>query len=330
MGDILALSTYSSREEGAVKATSQPAGTGSADSGGRQLSAEERCALLLEIGRRSRGTLDLGQMFDRLLDAQVRLAREVQIGLLPRSAPNLPGWDIAGLCRPSLELGGDLYDHFPLAAGRRMEPGRAGRHGLVIGDVAGKGVPAALIMATFRALLRARRDPAGDTESGDPVGPAVTVAAVSRLLRESTATRAFVTCCYAVLDADSGEIAYSSCGHPPALLARSSGALAALEELDNCGPALGAFEHERFVERPVTLAPGDSLLLYTDGLTEALNPAGEPFGVERVRAAFAELAGRQEISALRLADELVRRIVDFVSSEQLADDLSLVVVRRLS
>ena len=454
--------------------TNRPAGSGSAGSGGRQLSAEERCALLLEIGRRSRGTLDLGQMFDRLLDvvsgvvafdaagifalnevlahpgrpvagkiavvarrgylerpvaddrmlsgakglvghairtgasllvpdvrsdpryivgrretlsemvvpirfdgraiaaldvesdrlgafdaadlgrleffaeaaamaiekamlhrrlveleqvdAQVRLAREVQLGLLPRSAPAIPGWDIAGLCRPSLELGGDLYDHFPLAAGGTTERARLGHHGLVIGDVAGKGVPAALIMATFRALLRARRDPAGDARGENPTGPAATVAAVSRLLRESTATRAFVTCCYAVLEAGSGEIVYASCGHPPALVARRGGAI---EELENCGPALGAFEQESFVERRVALAPGDSLLLYTDGLTEACDPAGEPFGFDGVRAAFAELADRREISALQLADELVRRVVGFVASENLADDLTLVIVRRL-
>lgn len=452
--------------------TSQPEGRGGAGSGGRQLSAEERCALLLEIARRSRGTLDLGQILDRLLDAvggvvafdaagifalsevlsrpgeppagrirvvarrgylerpvaddrmlsgaeglighairtgtsvlvadvrsdpryivgrretlsemvvpirfdgrtiaaldvesdqlaafdaadlerleffaeaaamaiekamlhrrlveleqvdaQVRLAREVQLGLLPRAAPDLPGWEIAGLCRPSLELGGDLYDHFPLDP--QAAPG-AGRHGLVIGDVAGKGVPAALIMATFRALLRARRDSRPDPLRGD-AGPAATVAAVSRLLRESTATRAFVTCCYAVLEAASGEIAYASCGHPPALRTRGGKVPAELEELENCGPALGAFEHETFVERRVRLEPGDCLLLYTDGLTEALNPAGEAYGSERVRAAFAELAGRREITALQLADELVRRIVDFVASEQLADDLTLVVVRR--
>ena len=453
-----------------MSATSQPGGEGSGGGGGRQLSAEERCSLLLEIARRSRGTLDLGQILDRLLDAvggvvafdaagifalsevlgrpgepapgkiavvarrgylerpvaddrmlsgaeglvghtirtgssvlvadvrsdpryivgrretlsemvvpirfdgrtiaaldvesdrlaafdtadlerleffaaaaamaidkamlhrrlveleqvdaQVRLAREVQVGLLPRAAPDLPGWEIAGVCRPSLELGGDLYDHFPLAA-RASED--AGRHGLVIGDVAGKGVPAALIMATFRALLRARREPAGDSPGGDS-GPAATVAAVSRLLRESTATRAFVTCCYAVLEAAGGEIVYASCGHPPGLVAR--GGSVALEELENCGPALGAFEHEAFAERRLRLDAGDSLLLFTDGLTEALSPAGEPFGIERVRAAFAELAARSEISAVRLADELVRRIVDYVASEQLADDLTLVVVRR--
>ncbi len=163
-------------------------------------------------------------------------------------------------------------------------------------------------------------------------GAAAAVAAVSRLLRESTATRAFVTCCYVVLDPASGEIVYASCGHPPALLARTGGGHAEsgkIEELENCGPALGAFEHETFVERRASLEPGDCLLLYTDGLTEAFNPEGEAFGIERVRAALSELAGRQEVSAVRIADELVRRVVDFVASEHLADDLTLVVARRL-
>ncbi len=267
------------------------------------------------------------------IGAQLRIAREVQLGLLPRTAPELPGWEIAGLCRPSLELGGDLYDDFPLAGGR---------HGLVIGDVAGKGVPAALIMATFRALLRARRDSpltapaAGGTapDERQSAGPAATVAAVSRLLRESTATRGFVTCCYAALDPASGEMVYASCGHPPGLLVRRGGERRFerrydIEELDNCGPALGAFEHEEFVERRVALAPGDWLLLYTDGLTEALNPAGEAFGSERARAVLVELVARRALSAPQLAEELVRRVADFVAASHFADDLTLVVVHRL-
>ena len=284
----------------------------------------EAAAMAIEKAMLHRRLVELEQV-----GAQVRLAREVQLGLLPRAAPELPGWEIAGLCRPSLELGGDLYDHFPLGPpgsfGALEPPGpgnrfESGHHGLVIGDVAGKGVPAALTMATFRALMRARRGADAGT------GPAATVAAVSRLLRESTATRAFVTCCYAVLDTASGEVVYSSCGHPPALLARGPGEV---EELENCGPALGAFEHETFVERRARLDPGDCLLLYTDGLTEALDPAGEAFGGDRVRKAFVELAGRDGITAVRIADELVHRVVEHGASEHLADDLTLIVVRRL-
>lgn len=279
----------------------------------------EAAAMVIEKAMLHRRLVELEQ-----IGAQVRLAREVQLGLLPRAAPELPGWEIAGCCRPSFELGGDLYDHFPIGplevpvAAHRLD---TGYHGLVIGDVAGKGVPAALIMATFRALVRARRGADSKT------GPAATVAEVNRLLRESTATRAFVTCCYAVLDAASGEVVYASCGHPAGLLVRGTGGI---EELENCGPALGAFEHERFEERRIALAPGDCLLLYTDGLTEALNPAAEAFGSERVRVALGELAARRDISALRLADELVRRVVEHVASDHLADDLTLIVARRLA
>ena len=262
----------------------------------------EAAAMALEKAILHRRLVELDQ-----IDAQLRLAREVQLGLLPRTASELPGWQIAGLCRPSLELGGDLYDEFPLGRGR---------HGLVVGDVAGKGVPAALIMATFRALLRARRD-------GGEHGPAATVAAVSRLLRESAPARAFVTCCYAALEPESGALVYASCGHPPGLLVRRDGGV---EELENCGPALGVFESERFVERAAVLAPGDRLLLYTDGLTETADPAGEPFGLERVRAALAELRGT---SAQGLAEDLVRRVEGFAASSNLSDDLTLLVVARL-
>lgn len=265
----------------------------------------EAAAMALEKAILHRRLLELDQ-----IDAQLRLAREVQMGLLPRAAPDLPGWEIAGLCRPSLELGGDLYDDFSLARGQR---------GLVVGDVAGKGVPAALIMTTFRALLRALREDA----EGAARGPAATVAAVSRLLRESAPSRAFVTCCYAALDPPTGALVYASCGHPPGLLLRRDGGV---EELENCGPALGVFESERFVERGATLASGDRLLLYTDGLTETADPAGEPFGLERVRAALAELRGA---SARELAEDLVRRVEGFAGSPNLADDLTLLVVARL-
>ena len=244
------------------------------------------------------------------LDAQLRLAREVQVGLLPRATSGLPGWEIAGLCRPSLELGGDLYDEFALDGGRR---------GLVVGDVAGKGVPAALIMATFRALLRARR---GVVEGGER-GPAATVAAVSRLLRESAPARAFVTCCYAELEPETGWLVYASCGHPPALIARRDGRV---DEFENCGPALGIFESESFVERRALLAPGDRLLLYSDGLTEAADPTGEPFGLGRVRASFTD---PRAASAHGLAGELARRVLDFAAAPNLTDDLTLLVVRRL-
>lgn len=239
------------------------------------------------------------------LETQLRIARDVQTGLLPAAAPVLPGYDLAGVCLPSLELGGDYFDFLPLPDGRL---------GLVIADVAGKGVPAALVMATFRALLRSRHDLGTRVDA--------TVTEVGRLLRESAAPRQFVTCIYALLEPASGRLTYASCGHPLAVLERADGRL---EELPNCGPALGVFGDAGHVERETTLAPGDRLVLFTDGLLEAANPAGEELGSGRLMAA---LAGSRGLSAAALVDELVAQVRAFTASPHLADDLTLLVLRR--
>lgn len=260
----------------------------------------EAAALAIEKAMLHRHLLDREH-----LEAQLKLAREVQVGLLPRSAPRCDGYEIAAVCLPSLELGGDCYDFFPME-GNRL--------GLVIGDVAGKGVPAALTMATFRALLRARR--------GTGSGLAGTIEVVGRLLRESSGPRSFVTAVFAALEPSTGRLDYVGGGHPPGVLTRADGRT---EELSNCGPALGVFEDAEYVERSATLGPGDQLTLYTDGLVEERNAAGEQFGIERVRAALRE--GRDR-PVSEVADGLVRDVRTFCASRQLADDLTLVLVRR--
>ena len=260
----------------------------------------EAAALAIEKALLHRHLIDREQ-----IQTQLRIAREVQRSLLPREAPAIPGYDLAGLCLPSLELSGDDYDYLSFAGGGL---------GLVIADVAGKGVPAALIMATFRALLRAK--------SGSGVELAETVSAVNRLLRDASAPRAFVTCFYGVLEPASGRLEYSSCGHPPALVQRAAGGI---EELDNCGPALGVFPEAGFEQRTTALGPGDRLVLFTDGLLESRDARGEQFGVGRLRAALAETA---DLDAAALAAELVARARAFSASSQLADDLTLVVLRR--
>jgi sigma-B regulation protein RsbU (phosphoserine phosphatase) len=238
-------------------------------------------------------------------DRQLQIAREVQAGLLPTAAPPLPGWDLAGRCVPSLELGGDSFDFFPLPDGRVA---------VVIADVAGKGIPAALIMATFRALLRAR------SESGDD--PAAVVADVGRLLRASVASRAFVTCCFANLDPASGEVLYASCGHPLGVLERASGRR---EELVNGGPALGAFDGASYASERTELRPGDRLVLYTDGLTEATTPAGEPLGLAPLLAC---LTRYPRASATTLVEAILSETRQVADEDHLADDLTLVVVAR--
>lgn len=241
------------------------------------------------------------------LELQIRIAREVQLGLLPQAAPEIPGYAVAGLCLPSLQLGGDYFDYLPFAGGRV---------GFAIADVAGKGVPAALIMATFRALLRAQADAEARL--------AETAAGVSRLLRGSAATRAFVTCSYAVLDPETGGLAYTNCGHPPPLHLHADGRS---EELANCGPVLGVFPDATFEERRTELAPGDRLLFYTDGLVEARNPAGEELGLERLKR---EVAARRALDASALTRELVALARGWVGARNLADDLTLIVLDRLA
>jgi phosphoserine phosphatase RsbU/P len=193
-------------------------------------------------------------------------------------------------------------------------PRADGRIGLVIADVAGKGIPAALIMATFRALLRAQIEASG--------GLAQAVAGVNRLLRDSAATRTFVTCSYAVLEPSSGVLAYTNCGHPPPLLLRRGGEI---EELGNCGPVLGVFPEAAFGERRIDLAPGDRLLFYTDGLVEARNRDGEEFGLERLKG---ELLARRRAPASRLTEDLVQSVRAFVAAPNLADDLTLIALER--
>lgn len=241
------------------------------------------------------------------LEAQLRLARDVQVGLLPRTSPRCEGYDVTAICLPSLELGGDCYDFFPLDGGRL---------GLVIGDVAGKGVPAALTMATFRALLRARRETSPSLSA--------TMTAVSRLLRESSGPRSFVTAVFAALEPETGRLAYVSCGHPLGLVTRGDGRI---EELENCGPVLGVFDEAEYQERSTTLAPGDQLTLYTDGLVEERDAAGDQFGIDRVHAALRTGNGR---SLEALAEGLVKDVRAFGAAQHLADDLTLVLVRRRS
>lgn len=260
----------------------------------------EAAALAVEKALLHRHLLEKEQ-----LEHQIRIAREVQLGLLPQAAPSVPGYALAGLCLPSLELGGDYFDYLPFADGRV---------GLAIADVAGKGVPAALIMATFRALLRAAAEPESSLGA--------TMTRVNLLLRGSAAPRAFVTCSYAVLDPATGVLAYANCGHPPPLHVRADGRI---EELANCGPVLGVFPDAEFEERQLELAPGERLLFYTDGLVEARDAVGEELGAERLKR---EVEARRGAPLERLERELVDGVRAWVGSERLADDLTLLSIER--
>jgi sigma-B regulation protein RsbU (phosphoserine phosphatase) len=238
------------------------------------------------------------------LEDQLRVAHEVQSGLLPGAPPDLPGYDIAAVNLPSHAIGGDYYDYVPL---------RGDRLGLAVADVSGKGIPAALIMATFRAALRTQmRRRARLTAVASQLNGAV--------LEFRDASR-YVTAVCAVLEAD-GRVGYVNCGHNPPLLLRAGGGR---EMLRRGGAALGLFAGERFREGAVRLEPGDSLVLYTDGVVEPTDAHDAEFGVDRLEAAVRGAGSRPAREALRRVIEATRA---FSGSDRYEDDFTLVVVRR--
>lgn len=241
------------------------------------------------------------------IEEQLRTARQVQERLLPAIPPTVPGYDLAGLCLPAFQIGGDYFDFIPLSRGRI---------GLVAADVSGDGVPAALVMAAFRALLRtqARSNPA----------PKLIARRLNRLLPQSSGRNDFVTAFYAVLDPDSGILDYVRCGHPPALLCRQSGKI---ESLSQGGPFLGVFRNPNFNPGQTKLEPGDLLLLYTDGVVELEDSAGVFIAPEQLGAVLRNQRGQPAETVLQAIVTATRAHTQHTNYP---DDFTLLALRRIS
>jgi len=242
----------------------------------------------------------------RRLEDELGIARRIQLRLLPAGPPHFPGFDIAAFNHPSREVSGDVYDFVPITADQL---------GIVIGDVAGKGVPAGILMATFQASLRA--------EIRNNYAIAVILGKVNRLISESVEDTAFVTAVYGVLDRERRRLTYANAGHNPPLLLRASGRV---EWLTAGGPLLGPLPDARYTEEFLDLDAGDLLVLYTDGITEARSPSGEMFGIERLLE-VARAAGPAEP-----ARSVCARILEAVRAHtgvHAEDDLTALVLRVL-
>jgi len=198
------------------------------------------------------------------LRQELDLAAKMQQSILPRHWPGGPDWALWGTMRPAKEVGGDFYDHFPL-------PG--GRLGLVCADVSGKGVGAALFGMVSKTLLRA-------TAQHDGVSLADTFAKVNDGLCDGNEACMFVTAWYGIYEPASGRLSYVNAGHPPPLWLHANGEREFLPLVGDM--ALGVMEDMRYRVGEVTLAPGEQLLIYTDGITEAMNPAAQEFGAQRL------------------------------------------------
>jgi serine phosphatase RsbU (regulator of sigma subunit) len=241
------------------------------------------------------------------LEREVQLAREIQETFLPRHLPSLPGWELAVTWRAARQVAGDFYDILEL-------PGR--RLGLVIADVADKGMPAALFMALTRSLMRAAAADAGP--------PSQALAQVNDLLVPDAPHGMFVTGLYVTLSLESGHLVFANAGHHPPLVFRSDDR--SLEQMERGEMALGVRGRVRYEDHEHALRAGDALILYTDGVSEALSSDGALFGEQRLRDTIRSLCGRQ--SAQETLDGIVGAVADYVGDAPLSDDLTLMVVRR--
>jgi serine phosphatase RsbU (regulator of sigma subunit) len=238
------------------------------------------------------------------IEQELRVAQLIQRTLLPRELPALPGWTLARHYQPAREVGGDFYDIIPRPDGRL---------GLVIGDVTDKGVPAALVMATTRTLLRAA------AERFD--SPARVLERTNELLGADIPPKMFVTCLYAILEPTSGRLVYANAGHDLPYRRRRDG----VDELRATGMPLGLLPGMRYDERETTLLPGETVVFYSDGLVEAHNAAREMFGFARLRELVAAHPG-----GTSLVGHLLHQLSQFTGPgwEQ-EDDVTLVIIERL-
>jgi len=242
------------------------------------------------------------------LERELQLAREIQQTFMPAHSPDLPGWELAFGWHAARQVAGDFYDFFELPD-RRM--------GLVIADVADKGMPAALFMALTRTLMRAA--------ALEEPSPAAALARVNDLLEPDAHSGMFVTLLYAILSLETGELTYANAGHNRPLLLRSG--TGKLEQLAKGAMALGVMEGIRHEERVTSLEPGDYVIFYTDGVTEAFSPEGETYEEERLRAMIHAAAGN---SAQEMLDDIDDSVTAFIGDAAPSDDRTTMVLRRLS
>jgi phosphoserine phosphatase RsbU/P len=267
--------------------------------------------LLLGLASQAGVALERARMHEQetrrqRLDEELAVARRIQLSLLPAHLPKVNGWSFATAYSAARQVGGDFYDFMEHALGEH-------RLGFVIADVAGKGVPAALMMAYARALLRA--------ESMAGHRPDEILERVNRLIMSDRQARPFVTAFYADFELDSGRLTYANAGHDAPLLITASGEC---RELDAPGVILGAFDDIALEQRELVLQPGDALVFYTDGVTEARDPQGQFFGEERLLAATTRDSG----SAQQVLDSVAGAVSDFTAGAEQADDVTIVVVQR--
>jgi serine phosphatase RsbU (regulator of sigma subunit)/anti-sigma regulatory factor (Ser/Thr protein kinase) len=237
------------------------------------------------------------------MEQELRVARLIQQTLLPKQLPELPGWNVAVHYQPARAVGGDFYDFYSLPDGRLV---------IVEGDVTDKGVPAALVMATMRAILRGA--------SRRMLSPSAALARSNELLCPEIPPNMFVTCLYSILDPVTGRLQFANAGHNLPIRRSRSG----VTELLATGMPLGLLPGMQYEEKEIVLDPGDTILIYSDGLSEAHNPQREMFEFSRMRAVMTESSG-----SATLIKSLLGALSTFTGANwEQEDDVTMVVLDR--
>jgi sigma-B regulation protein RsbU (phosphoserine phosphatase) len=245
------------------------------------------------------------------LNREVEIAREVQERLFPQKLPIIRGLDYAGHCRPALGVGGDYYDFLALPEGKL---------GIAIGDVSGKGIAAALMMASLQASLRGEATRA-------PENLAAAVSSINRLVYEASSSNRYATFFYGQYDPAQGRFDYVNAGHNPPMLFHGAGENTTVTRLEPGGTVIGLLESSRYEQGSVRLGPGDVLIAFTDGISEAMDPNDEEWGEDRLIDA---IRGCRISSAQQLLECIFDGATRFAGTAPQHDDMTLVVVRAFS
>lgn len=241
------------------------------------------------------------------LEREQQVASEIQQRFLPATAPIVNGYELQGISFPCYEIGGDYYDFIQRDDGRLV---------VALGDVSGKGTAAALLMSSLHAAVHAQADTHDSLVK--------TISAVNRYLVDSIPANRFVTLFYAELDPKNGALAFLNAGHNPPLIVHTGGTM---EQLASGGLPLGIMSNADFREGRTKLYPGDVLVIYSDGVSEATNPAGEEFGPTRL---YEVVVRNMDASAGGIRDRIESALTKFCQGTPAADDITLVIVKRLA
>jgi sigma-B regulation protein RsbU (phosphoserine phosphatase) len=240
------------------------------------------------------------------IERELQMAAEVQRHLLPADSLQDEVLDIFGTCRPARGVGGDYYDYFAIDDHHT---------GVAIADVAGKGLPAALLMSTVQASLRCQLFTKENS-------PAEIVSSINRLLQRSSSDANYATFFFSVFDKATHGLTYVNAGHNPPILLRAENR--EIQVLTTGGSIIGSFINKPYEQETITLKSGDLLVVYTDGVTEALNPAGLEFGEDQLRSIVIRSSG---LTARQLTERIIARVLEWQASAPQHDDITLIVVR---